>query len=759
MPLCLLLEIHPFRVPMKKRLIVVFLIVGIGPLILANGILLWRSERALTGASNSARVALEDQIRNQLASLREQQSHAVETYFETVRDQVRTFSGNPVIVDAMRDFREAFDHYVAETRVDQEQLDRMYRELGLYYDQQFGAEYASRNGGGDAQAAGRLAQLDADGISLQHAYIAANPHPLGSKHQLDRGKAGSKYDEIHALVHPSTTSFLEAFGYYDIFLVDSESGDIVYSVFKELDYATSLIDGPYAQTNFGHAFRQANVLNDPNDFVFVDYQPYYPSYESPASFIASPVFDGTERLGVAIFQMPLDRISSRMSMRSGLGETGESYLVGHDKLMRSDSYLDPEHRSVVDSFRSPESGRVDTAQVQRALAGETGIDRLQNYSSDDVLCAWAPVDVLGVRWGLIVELSVAEALAPVHAMERAAERSHTEELRGAMILVAVAVFLVAIVATRSASSITNPVSRVVDGLKSISSRCTEASNRVSKVSRDVAQVATEQASQIQVTAQRLESMSGAARNNAGNSSRANDLSMRSRTIAEQGCDSMRQLEVAMERITETSSETAKIVKNIEGIAFQTNLLALNAAVEAARAGEQGKGFAVVAEEVRNLAQRTAEAARNTSELITESNGRIEDGRELSLAVGSSLSEVATSTNEVASLVSEMAASGSEISEGISEINKTISEMDSATRQNADGAEQAASASSGVNAEAAQIQTLLVQLIELVGSDANGRLGRGVVQALRVSAHSNADVESIPAPIASPGDQVRRVHRV
>jgi len=206
-------------------------------------------------------------------------------------------------------------------------------------------------------------------------------------------------------------TFLEKFGYYDIFLVDIDSGDIVYSVFKELDYSTSLIDGPYADTNFGQVFRDAAKLNK-GQVTFVDFAQYRPSYEAPASFIASPIFEGDERTGVLIFQLPLDRITNVMSERAGLGETGETYLVGQDYLMRSDSYLDPVNHTVVASFRNPTLGTARTEAVDLALAGETGRKVIIDYNNNPVLSAYSPFDVLGLRWALLSEIDVAEAFVP-----------------------------------------------------------------------------------------------------------------------------------------------------------------------------------------------------------------------------------------------------------------------------------------------------------------------------------------------------------
>lgn len=178
---------------------------------------------------------------------------------------------------------------------------------------------------------------------------------MGSKEVLDAGKGLSAYHGIHAKYHPAIRSYLSSFGYYDIFIVDIDTANIIYSVFKELDFGTSLLKGPNAQSNFGDCFRKASELNE-GEYALVDFAQYMPSYEAPASFIGTPIFDGDQKIAVAIFQMPLDRISTVMSINSGLGETGESYLVGGDKLMRSDSFHDQTNRTVIQSFKSPKDG-------------------------------------------------------------------------------------------------------------------------------------------------------------------------------------------------------------------------------------------------------------------------------------------------------------------------------------------------------------------------------------------------------------------
>lgn len=265
-------------------------------------------------------------------------------------------------------------------------------------------------------------------------------------------------------------------------------------------------------------------------------------------------------------------------------------------------------------------------------------------------------------------------------------------------------------------SVVRPLTEIATQLRSSCSRLQGASDTVASASQGVASAATEQAASLEETAASLEEMSGVTRSNASNASKANDLARQAQAAAGQGNGLVEELDRAMSGITESSQETAKIVKNIEGIAFQTNLLALNAAVEAARAGEHGKGFAVVAEEVRNLAQRAAESARSTGTLIEESNERVEKGMRVSTQVGESLSEIAQSSHQVADLISEIAAAGTEISQGIDQINSAVNQMDQVTQSNAGGAEESATASKSLLEEAQRLRQLTTGLADFVGSE-------------------------------------------
>ena len=355
---------------------------------------------------------LRNEAFNKLTAVREIKRTAVERYFQGLNDQILTFSEDRMVIDAMRQFRVSFRSFINENATTATDLKSMRQDLFTYYTGEFASEYSNRNSGLSPDVEQHFSRLDDDSIALQYHYIRANKHPLGSKHLLDRPKDSSRYSELHSKVHPIIRNYLEKFGYYDIFLVDPDSGDIVYSVFKELDYSTSLKDGPYADTNFGQAFKEANDKGNKDTVVLVDYSRYYPSYEAPAGFIASPVFDGDEKIGIVLFQLPIDRLNAIMGERSGMGETGETYLVGEDGLMRSDSYLDPENHSVVASFRNPDTGRVKTTACNQALSGKTGSQVIIDYNGNPVLSSYTPVHLNGFTWGLLAEIDVAEAFCP-----------------------------------------------------------------------------------------------------------------------------------------------------------------------------------------------------------------------------------------------------------------------------------------------------------------------------------------------------------
>jgi methyl-accepting chemotaxis protein len=246
-----------------------------------------------------------------------------------------------------------------------------------------------------------------------------------------------------------------------------------------------------------------------------------------------------------------------------------------------------------------------------------------------------------------------------------------------------------------------------------------ASAQVSASSQTLAEGASESAASLEETGASLEELTSMTKRNAENAQKANDLAKQTREAADKGAGDMQTMSAAMEAIKMSSDDIAKIIKTIDEIAFQTNILALNAAVEAARAGEAGMGFAVVADEVRNLAQRSAQAAKETAGKIEGAITKTTQGVVISSKVAQALNEIVTKARQMDELVTEVAGASREQTQGIAQIGTAVGQMDKVTQSTAASAEESASASQELNAQAETLKSMVHQLNLLVGGQKIG----------------------------------------
>ncbi len=445
-----------------------------------------------------SKEAIETQVKNNLIAVRDSTKRSIENYFEFINKQILTFSNNKMIIDAAADFIPAFNQYKAELSVSDV---TEYREkLATYYNSEFSDEYSRRNNGQKINVSLWLSQLDDESVLLQYAFIKVNPNSLGEKEKLDDIGNNSTYAKLHKIYHTHIRDYLNSFGYYDIFIVDPISGDIVYSVFKELDFTTSLKDGSFSHTGIGDVFNKANLLTASDQFVISDFSPYEPSYEDPASFIASPIFKDGKKIAILIFQMPVDKINQVMThnkqwLGSGLGISGETYIVGDDAKLRSMSRFlveDPKayfealkaaniQQNIIDKIKAKQTTiglqPASTPGVKSAIAGNKGYDIFPDYRNVPVLSAYTPLDIKGLNWVMMSEIDEAEAFQPIYKLS-------TTIIQFSLLLSIILVIIGAVLSWLFAQYMTKPLNLMVDAVKDISQGDGDLTQRINYHAQD-----------------------------------------------------------------------------------------------------------------------------------------------------------------------------------------------------------------------------------------------------------------------------------
>lgn len=379
--------------------------------------------------------SLREESFNRLTAVREMKATQIEDYFSDIRNQIITFSEDLTIVDAMVDFKKGVDTIAEQLNFSKADYLDAENRLRKYYEYEFMPRLNV-----DAKISDDVNNhwpRTKESIILQDHYISGNEFPVGHKHYLNYAKDGSLYSRAHIQYHPLIRSYLEKFEYYDIFLVDNETGRIVYSVYKEVDFATSLINGPYANSNIAKAFMAARK-SDNKDFVkLVDFESYQPSYAAPAAFIATPVFKDGKNIGTLIFQMPIKKINEIMTNRHewsevGLGKSGETYIVAEDHTLRNQSRFFIEDRKnyfkMIADIGTPEETikqiktfestvglqKVETEGTIAALNGETNTKIFKDYRGVEVLSSYKPLQIKGMNWVIMSEIDKDEAFAHVY---------------------------------------------------------------------------------------------------------------------------------------------------------------------------------------------------------------------------------------------------------------------------------------------------------------------------------------------------------
>ncbi len=343
----------------------------------------------------------------------------------------------------------------------------------------------------------------------------------------------------------------------------------------------------------------------------------------------------------------------------------------------------------------------------------------------DLLANWSRLQELGKerdRVGTIV-VKAAESIsrAGVNITNQYSKEAADELSNASSIMITgliIALIFGVIIAFLIIKSITKPIISAVQTISDGNSQVVSASNEISSSSISLAEGATQQASSVEEVSATIEESTAINNQNAENSREANNLATTANQSASLGNEKIKDLMTSMEGISTSSEKIAKIIKTIDEIAFQTNLLALNAAVEAARAGEHGLGFAVVAEEVKNLAQRSANAAKETADIIEESIEQIKNGNTIAQETNEAFEDIVDKVQKTSNIIGEISTSVNDQAEGMNQVASAMGQIDEITQQNAASSEEAAAAAEELNAQALSMLDSVAEIAKMVGIDVN-----------------------------------------
>ncbi|MGE0085100.1 MAG: methyl-accepting chemotaxis protein [Desulfococcaceae bacterium] len=493
--------------------------------------------------------------------------------------------------------------------------------------------------------------------------------------------------------------YVQTAGYDDLLLIHPE-GNVFYSVARQGDYGVNIMEGEFADTALGKLVRK---VKETREFGASDIAPYAPAEGKPVSFIACPVMSGEKTELIVALRLSIDRVNKVMHERSGMGKSGETYLVGHDQLMRSDSLSDPERYSVRASFANPDRGRVDTEAVRDAVSGQTGRKQIVNHEGRRVLSAYTPLRFADISWALIAEMDEKEAFREVRGM------GWISGFVGLVTTVFVLLFTVLL-----AAYIIRPLRRVMIGLSRSAQQMSFAADEISANSQLQAQSASDQTLSVSQSSASLEEMGIMSSDASELTQGAGDLMNENIEKSGQSLKRLVDLTAEMGQIEADSGEMSRIIKTIDEIAFQTRLLALNAAIEAARAGETGAGFAVVAEEVRTLSIRSTEAAKDTQHLLDNTVSRVSHAAQSIRELNNDFERIIESATIMGEKTQTITEASRMVSKGIEQVQRTVRDVEIISQQVAAGAEESAAASEHLAALATEMKSFVTELENLVG---------------------------------------------
>jgi methyl-accepting chemotaxis protein len=353
-------------------------------------------------ASHVTNDAMIEQSKMHLEAALKSRATTVENHYRVTQKQVANLAADDSIIEAIRSFSEGLDTLQSEFADQGTSADQILTDLTSYYNTEFAARFDR-----DINAADYLPASETERLA-QWIYIVKNPNPVGKKNEAYTPLFETTYQQAHDRYHMRLNRYLKSFDFYDIFLFDRQVR-LVYSSRKETDFATDFFRGPYTDSNLGETVRAA-LSGVRNSVITSDLNTYVPSYDEPASFFAAPVFSKDRLIGAVAFQVSNDRVNRIVADNHGLRSSGETYIVGKDLLMRTDSRFSDKSTIL--------SQEVDTNAARAVMNGETGSTITADYRGVSVLSQYRPLDIEGLEWGMLAEIDEAEVREPAGSLSK-----------------------------------------------------------------------------------------------------------------------------------------------------------------------------------------------------------------------------------------------------------------------------------------------------------------------------------------------------
>ena len=417
---------------LTPKLLLSYLIIGLAPLFIFATISIF-----------TASSGLQTLATQQLESIRDSKKSSVERYFDTLSSQVTTLADTQVILQAMFYLPAQVQSYQA--LADQIDLTNLRQQLLQKYQTTSAAKTLDKS---------YVDGLDAIALMMQKDYLLENPNKESEFWKLNKGVSKSAYHAIHASMQPVIQKFIKNAGFHDLYLIDMNTDRVLYSVNKRADLGVKLTAGPLENSGLNQVYAKAKTLKV-SETAFTDFKVYGPYHNSPQAFMAAPVVYEGKTLGILVVQIGPEHLNAIMTDNSGMGASGDTFIVGSDYLMRTDSAKGTNF-TVEASFANPTAGKAQYASSQAALEKQTGVQILPGLNGVEVMSAYTPLDIGDTQWALIAELNKTEALA-----------SSDNLMQVAIITILIAIIAIVLIALIIAKSISRPIHGLVETIDKI----------------------------------------------------------------------------------------------------------------------------------------------------------------------------------------------------------------------------------------------------------------------------------------------------